>query len=172
MARSVHILSGEYLQHKHVGNKHLDRSVGDTTKPLSETIRDLLQMEEIALLEDASRAVGERGVTGKNTPMVLPFHMFALKMTRLLDISSQNAITIEQSPVPVAIPSQNKRAADCKKYADCKGLCGKGCKCWKWVCGDCCYHQGCYDHDVCCEDHGYFSSACFGIPECDEPYDC
>ena len=175
MARSVHILSGEYLQHKHVGHKHLDRSVGDTTKPLSETIRDLSQMEEIALLEDASRAVGERGVTGKNTPMVLPFHMFALKMTRLLDVSSQNAITIEQSPVPVALPSQNKRGADCKKYkkyADCKGLCGKGCNCWKWVCGDCCYHQGCYDHDVCCEDHGYFSSECLGVPECDEPYDC
>ena len=81
MARSVHILSGEYLQHKHVSHKHLDRSVGDTTKPLNETVRDLLQMEEITLLGDVSRAVGERGVTGKNTPMVLPFHMFALRLT-------------------------------------------------------------------------------------------
>ena len=201
MACSIHILSGEYLQHKHVGHKHLDRSVGDTTKPLNETVRDLLQMEEIALLEDASRAVGERGVTGKNTPMVLPFHMFALRMTRLLDISSQNAITneqTEQSSVPVAVSSQKKRAPDCKKhkpqgpqgyapkdcveakkdckkyedYADCKGLCGRKCNCWEWVCDDCCYHQGCYDHDVCCEIHGYFSSACFAVPECDKPYNC
>ena len=28
------------------------------------------------------------------------------------------------------------------------------------VCGDCCYHHGCYEHDVCCQD--FFSSACLG----------
>ena len=177
MARSVRILDGEYLQHKHTAHRHLDRSVADTTKSFNETIRDLLQIEEITLLEDASRAVGERGVTGKNTPMVLPFHMFALKMTQLLD--AQNSITNKQnekSPVPVVVSSHKKRAADCKKYKeydDCKGLCGKGCSCWKWVCDDCCYHQGCFDHDECCEIHGYFSSECINNSwECDEPYYC
>lgn len=33
---------------------------------------------------------------------------------------------------------------------DCLAMCGRGCSCWKWVCGDCCYHQGCYEHDRCC----------------------
>ena len=71
--------------------------MGATTKSFNETIKDLLHMEEIKLLEDASHAVGNRGATGKNTPMVLTFHMFALKMTQLLDIASQNPTTNELS---------------------------------------------------------------------------
>ena len=59
MACSVRILDGEYLQHKHTAHRHLDRSVADTTKSFNETIRDLLQTEEITLLEDASCAIGE-----------------------------------------------------------------------------------------------------------------
>ena len=180
MARSAHILNAEYLKHKRTAHKHLDRSLGETTKPFNETISDLLQMEEITLLEDASRAVGEQGVTGKNTPMALPFHMFALKMTRLLDASSQNAITNEQNEKPaVVISSRQKKQAssDCKKYEnyeDCKGLCGIGCNCLQWVCDDCCYHQGCYDHDVCCGIHGYLSPECFDVFswECDGRYYC
>ena len=33
----------------------------------------------------------------------------------------------------------------------CVGMCGKGCRCWKWVCGDCCLWQGCHQHDRICE---------------------
>lgn len=32
----------------------------------------------------------------------------------------------------------------------CLGMCGAGCWCWNLVCNDCCYHQGCYEHDLCC----------------------
>ena len=34
------------------------------------------------------------------------------------------------------------------KKSGCAGICGPGCKtCWKFVCGDCCYHLGCTRHD-------------------------
>ena len=33
----------------------------------------------------------------------------------------------------------------------CVGMCGKGCWCWRWVCGDCCRWQGCHRHDRICE---------------------
>jgi len=33
---------------------------------------------------------------------------------------------------------------------NCCGMCGFGCSCWKWVCGDCCCHDGCVTHDVAC----------------------
>ena len=33
---------------------------------------------------------------------------------------------------------------------DCLGMCGKGCCCWCDICGDCCFHQGCYVHDKWC----------------------
>ena len=29
----------------------------------------------------------------------------------------------------------------------CFGMCGAGCDCWEWVCGDCCYHLICAEHD-------------------------
>ena len=177
MARSIYILDGEYLQHEHAIHRHLDRSVGDTTRPFNETINDLLHMEEITLLEGASREVGEQGVTGKNTPMLLPFHMFALKMTQLLDKSSQNFVTNEQTKESVL--SRKKRRYDCKKYENyrnCKGLCGPRCTCWRQVCGDCCFHRGCFDHDVCCARHGYLSVECVNFRlfsfECDKPYYC
>ncbi|XP_065829796.1 uncharacterized protein [Oscarella lobularis] len=32
---------------------------------------------------------------------------------------------------------------------NCTGMCGEKCNCWKWVCGNCCNHTGCYQHDVC-----------------------
>jgi hypothetical protein len=30
---------------------------------------------------------------------------------------------------------------------DCFGMCGIGCECWTWVCGDCCLHSICVEHD-------------------------
>ena len=32
----------------------------------------------------------------------------------------------------------------------CLGLCGDDCSCWDWVCGDCRWHFGCYQHDWFC----------------------
>jgi hypothetical protein len=32
----------------------------------------------------------------------------------------------------------------------CLGMCGPGCTCWPWVCGDCCEHPGCLAHDKHC----------------------
>ena len=192
MARSLYILDGEYLQHKSGAHGHLDRPVGNTTMSFNETIYTLFQLEEMSLLEDASRAIGERGVTGRNTPAVLPFYMFALKVTQLLeDMSLQNA-TIneldEETSSPVyGLPRQKRifgwlriRSSnnDCKKYErykNCKGLCGKKCDCWRWVCGDCCYHRACYDHDDCCERHGYYYWRCLIAPDvffCDQPFYC
>ena len=187
MARSVYMLDGEYLQHKSNAHAHLDRPMGNTTKSFNDTLDDLLHLEETSLLENASRALGDRGVTGRNTPIVLPFYMFALKVTRLLETSLQNATTDElneeTSPVH-ASPRQKRffgwvrRYIGCfryLKYSDCKGLCGIHCFCWWFICNDCCYHRSCYEHDLCCEKHGYFYWRCIFAPDvllCDAPFYC
>ena len=33
---------------------------------------------------------------------------------------------------------------------ECFGMCGARCWCWDWLCGDCCLHTGCLQHDACC----------------------
>lgn len=56
---------------------------------------------------------------------------------------------------------------ECPIGDECEGMCGIGCSyCWDYwfVCGDCCYHKGCHDHDICCGDNGYFSIACLKVP--------
>lgn len=42
---------------------------------------------------------------------------------------------------------------------NCLGMCGPKCWCWKVVCDDCCFHQGCFEHDKCCRK-SKFSSYC------------
>ena len=63
---------------------------------------------------------------------------------------------------------RSKRDAYCPSYRrqpegeNCLGMCGPGCRCcWRYICGDCCYHQGCYDHDMCCRRNGMLSLGCW-----------
>ena len=61
--------------------------------------------------------------------------------------------------------SRNKRSDYCRDLRfnpnndECLGMCGPGCSCWSFVCGNCCYNQLCYEHDKCCR-HEMFSLSC------------
>ena len=57
-------------------------------------------------------------------------------------------------------PNNGLRCRRCPVGKNCLGMCGPGCHtCLSFVCGDCCYHQGCYDHDMCCVRNAW-SMAC------------
>lgn len=81
----------------------------------------------------------------------------------------------------------NEKSPDCRDMRngsdlECFGMCGKTCWCWAWVCGDCCLHKGCLQHDACCRyaNPQYLSTYCLlpflygfdcnhgynGYPEC------
>ena len=163
--RSVFIMGHEYLQHE--SPTHSDQPIDHDT-PLHDALKNMLNVEEIRLMEGASEAVGQRGLTGKDTPAVMPFFLFALRMTQLLDnghVLARNATRVERSNCENTCPP-------CPQN-DCLGMCGKGCSCWKWVCGDCCWHIGCYHHDLCCGEK-FFQTSClfpFGF-NCKQPYSC
>lgn len=60
----------------------------------------------------------------------------------------------------------------------CFGMCGPNCWCWSLVCDDCCFHQGCYEHDRCCHKnklsgyclfpffHDFSCDSYGGYPDC------
>ena len=165
--RSIYILGHEYLQYENPARS--DQPV-DHDKPLSDAIQELLGIREINLLESAAKAVGKKGLNGKNTPAALPFFNFALRVTQLAEDSHYNNTT-----------HRHKRdtymhcANTCPPCPndDCIGLCGKDCSCWKWLCGDCCWHRGCYGHDLCCLK-SWFQTSCL-LPfkfRCDQHYTC
>lgn len=63
--------------------------------------------------------------------------------------------------------NKNVKSHDCEDMRngsdqECFGMCGKKCWCWHWVCGDCCLHKGCLQHDACCRyaNPQYLSTYC------------
>ena len=134
-----------------------------------------------------SEALGQADITGSSNPAALQFHVMALHFAKLQSRPEFNTVSqpAEDSEKKldedVFLPRRIEKRATCtrrrwwgstiREYgcarcptgSNCKGLCGPRCTCWRWVCGDCCYHQGCYEHDVCCSKHGYKSIPCVFI---------
>ena len=48
---------------------------------------------------------------------------------------------------------------------ECFGLCGEGCDCWSWVCGDCDCHCLCENHDYFCSCESVWEYQCWAFWE-------
>lgn len=162
--RSVYIMGREYLQH--ISSSYSDHPIDHDT-PLSDVLRDLLNLEEVGLLEEAAEAMGQKGLTGKNTPATMPFFLFALRVTQ----ESNNDVFISNS-TRIQRDDCSNTCPPCPNN-NCFGMCGKGCSCWEWVCGDCCWHVGCYYHDKCCAKEFFQTRCLFPVDfHCNQQYSC
>jgi len=104
----------------------------------------MLQLPEIAQLPALSRALGVRGITGSEFPASLALHKAARQSADALGINVEKLDTAQAvSGLCSAYPNSSN---------SCYGMCGSGCSCWSWVCGDCCYHYGCAVHDSWCRE--------------------
>lgn len=113
----------------------------------------MLQLPEVALLPTLSRALGVRGFTGSDFPASLVLHKAARQTADALGISVQKLDTPQStSGYCAAYPNSGDQ---------CYGMCGNGCNCWSWVCGDCCYHYGCAVHDSWCRSGQWYY--CYNI---------
>ena len=48
---------------------------------------------------------------------------------------------------------------------ECFGMCGNGCSCWSWVCGDCDCHCLCENHDYFCSCESIYEYNCWAMWE-------
>ena len=115
--------------------------------------RRLSGMAESRLILQASEALGEAGITGSSHPHMLPLYMFATRLPHAARQQQRRDWGSSSEQVGVQQCSRPKKN-------DCRGMCGYGCYCWKFVCGNCCFHRGCYEHDLCCVGRKYFSTRC------------
>ena len=115
-----------------------------------------LAQEDVQLLPVLSFGLVELGYTGAHYPI----------LQRLFQFSAKIYPHTTQPAAPVLTGSSAgahsfswwcSNSDECEDENDkpseenlCIGMCGPECDCWCWVCGDCCYHKGCYQHDVCC----------------------
>jgi hypothetical protein len=104
----------------------------------------MLQLPEIASLPALSRALGARGFNGSDFPATLALHKSARQ--------TAEALGIKVAQLPASASSNSYCEAYPNSWDSCYGMCGPGCSCWSWVCGDCCYHYGCAVHDSWCRN--------------------
>jgi hypothetical protein len=113
----------------------------------------MLQLPEVAQLPTLSRALGVRGITGSQFPASLALHKAARQSADALGINVEKLDTAQSlEGYCTSYPNQGD---------SCYGMCGPGCSCWSWVCGDCCYHYGCAVHDSWCREGKWYY--CYNI---------
>lgn len=108
-----------------------------------DVLGDMLKLPEVAQFPVLSRALGARGITGNDYPASLALHKVAQQSAQALSVNVPKLETPASEGYCQAYPNESN---------DCYGMCGPGCSCWSWVCGDCCYHYGCAVHDSWCRD--------------------
>ena len=133
----------------------------ETTKAhYEEAMSELHDTPEIQLLELLQGALMDEST---QLEILKSFYTLCLHL-----LSSSNVHTPAKLKAALGLrdPDRQKRCMDLRSdpYSNnCRGMCGPRCHCTKWPCSDCCWNQGCYEHDRCCELKGYFHKYCFRI---------
>lgn len=127
-------------------------------------VSELHKRYDMNMLGILSRSIGvDAGIKGRDSASAMAIFL------------ASKALSPHNSPTATGNRAQrdtythscpNKESNHCANKplgVSCLGLCGPGYHCWEWVCGDCCYHEGCYQHDECCHEHGYISWGCISM---------
>ena len=152
----------------------LNRDETETTRVRETAFERLFARPEIRLLESAAHALGNAGIMGRENQGALNFYGVVKTVVKLLYKESAESRDGGEAEMQYEDEATRFKRAFCSNNgyycnrcpvgSQCVGMCGPGCSwCWSFVCGSCCYHQGCYDHDICCGRDGYFSWSCIFI---------
>lgn len=158
--------------------KDLREANPDTHAEKSDAFARFLQRSEIFLIEQTAYKIGDMGFTGREYPAALTFLMAAKHIhTVRMDLEDggnpegSGALNQRSREESTISPSNREKRfftscggepcllpLGCPDYDnDCHGMCGRGCDCWMWLCGDCCFWPGCHSHDNCCRSSGFWS---------------
>ena len=146
------------------------------TDHLQRSVLELLESPFVDFINNAAYTLGVNlEFFGNTYPSLLPLYLVAnvleqLQVTNVLSRSGRSKCTLKESEV-----KDEDCFQECPPCPDeeCLSLCGYGCHCWKWVCGDCCYHLGCHGHDLCCRKNFIQTKCLFPISfKCETEYSC
>lgn len=173
-----HHNSSNFTEAEHEYRKRMSQGHASDEREVRQASEELLADPDSRLLANLSQALGEFGIYGHKSPCALPLYAMALSVARQhLQGEEEESLgtrsECENQPRGQSSSRERVRRAwwraetNCTSLQEdpngdsCQGMCGPGCSwCWDWLCGDCCYHQGCYEHDSCCRTQGFFSTSC------------
>ena len=142
--------------------RHLDSETVNATA--SSAIEELLTRPEVLLIKDAAFALGDTGLNGIDNPAAMAFYSTALRFAKATIVEDEDAgsgeLDDEEGVGGLLSRKRSRRGwwprwcsnsrylcRKCPRGSKCVGLCGPGCRCWWFVCLDCCWNRGCYLHD-------------------------
>ena len=152
-----------------------DSELNDPQAAIQESLDRLAAHPAVRLLEPAARALGEElEIIGKEEPAAMAFYTAAMTLTEAYNKNRRAAVALARNANPFdayinrPVNVQDYRYWDKRRCPpcprdECFGLCGYGCNCWRFLCGDCCFHVGCADHDVCCRRNFYTAKCVFPV---------
>ena len=118
-----------------------------------EALTELHNIPEVQLLELVSEALSDNST---QLEILKPFHALCFNLFKAADIQIPDELRATHDRNEVTDERSN-RLRRCSSFHTnpnndrCVGMCGRGCSCWWSVCFNCCYNQGCYEHNKCCE---------------------
>ena len=162
----------DLIPKEHEHEKHLDlysqiEKLGKSNISFQHVIREAA--EKHILVEELSKSLGNVfGRSGSEYPCVMGLHIISRALI------TSNSIPLDEVDEEAGDGKGGKHLVKrgtcnnpdiryCAKKprgTRCVGMCGKTDSCWDLVCGDCCYHKGCAEHDHCCHVNGYISFKC------------
>ena len=118
-----------------------------------QAMSELHYVPEVQLLERALAALGDNST---RLEVLKPFYSLCFNLLKACDVETPPELKAPRDLDDGSIDSEmQKRGCSRPTKNNCRGLCGPGCWCWSWFCGDCCWHRGCYEHDLCCKKKPY-----------------
>ena len=165
-----------YLQDEASLSSYLESEEASVQEEVRAVAANLLSSAQVQLIKEAAEALGNSGVNGKENQAAGVFHFYAMRLVEaqetFLDgrgsakieslrnkfVNGINHIIRREKTVKGDKLEQCNNfptecaAGQCPVGDKCIGMCGPLCHspCWEFVCGDCCRHEGCYKHDLCC----------------------
>ena len=151
--------------------RHLEFETANTTR--NDAMEELIVRPEVEMIRGIVRELASLHITGAESPPAMTIYILAMRLTKF------QSSRMELSSSQMNRPAQRAKRSHCpspwwsstpKRHCPhsgrcctrcpvggslCRGMCGPGCDpAWYWwfICGSWCYKQGCYDHDVCCQN--------------------
>ena len=118
-------------------------------------LAQLMELPEARQLPWLSYELGALGLTGRAAPAAFALHALGQSVAQAAGIDLPPLL--ERMSVAYELEAQARGCRDLRGDPNrdgCFGMCGRGCGCWSWVCGDCCTHPGCAAHDRDCRSCG------------------
>ena len=163
--------------------QHMDNKTVSKVRQFS---LEKLAMSKVAILIiEAAETLGfNTTFADKAGPAARVFYMLALQLQKARASKGETNHDVTKRS------RQQRQREQCSSYdtvcpanrcphsEQCFGMCGYGCRCWSWVCGDCCVHELCLTHDQCCRNHGFYTLTCFSVVwyyptlACTDQYTC